>query len=121
VLAYGQTGSGKTHTMMGTGEEPGVIPRALQHMFSAAAKDGAGVDTKFSISYLQIYCEVIYDMLNSNDRAESLTIRERNEQLYVDGLAVVEAGSVDECLRLIAEGDKRRATSATLLNSQSSR
>lgn len=27
VFAYGQTGSGKTHTMMGTPEDPGTIPR----------------------------------------------------------------------------------------------
>lgn len=27
IFAYGQTGSGKTHTMMGTPENPGTIPR----------------------------------------------------------------------------------------------
>lgn len=35
VFAYGQTSSGKTYTMMGTLEEPGVIPLAVEHMFDA--------------------------------------------------------------------------------------
>lgn len=34
VFAYGQTSSGKTHTMRGTPEEPGIIPMAVQEVFS---------------------------------------------------------------------------------------
>lgn len=37
VFAYGQTSSGKTYTMMGTSEEPGVIPLAIEYMFDAIA------------------------------------------------------------------------------------
>lgn len=37
VFAYGQTSSGKTYTMMGTSEEPGVIPMAVEYMFDAIA------------------------------------------------------------------------------------
>jgi len=37
VFAYGQTSSGKTYTMMGTLEEPGIIPLAVEHMFEAIA------------------------------------------------------------------------------------
>ena len=33
VFAYGQTSSGKTFTMMGTEEQPGVIPLAIQEIF----------------------------------------------------------------------------------------
>lgn len=35
VFAYGQTSSGKTYTMMGTLEESGIIPLAIEHMFDA--------------------------------------------------------------------------------------
>jgi centromeric protein E len=34
VFAYGQTSSGKTHTMRGTPDEPGIIPMAVQEVFS---------------------------------------------------------------------------------------
>ncbi|XP_018575548.1 kinesin-like protein subito [Anoplophora glabripennis] len=33
LLAYGASGSGKTFTIVGTAEEPGVIPRALEYVF----------------------------------------------------------------------------------------
>lgn len=37
VFAYGQAGSGKTYTMMGTSEEIGIIPLAIEHIFDAIA------------------------------------------------------------------------------------
>lgn len=33
-----QTGSGKTHSMMGTDDEPGVIPLAIQEVFDYSAR-----------------------------------------------------------------------------------
>eukprot|EP00760_Papus_ankaliazontas_P037984 PhM_4_TR8806/c0_g1_i1/m.83656/K17914/KIF13; kinesin family member 13 len=35
ILAYGQTSSGKTHTMMGTEQHPGIIPRLCRRLFEA--------------------------------------------------------------------------------------
>lgn len=40
VFAYGQTSSGKTFTMMGTTEEPGILPLAIEHMFDAITDTG---------------------------------------------------------------------------------
>lgn len=37
IFAYGQTGSGKTHTMLGTAEERGMIPRAMDQIFASSA------------------------------------------------------------------------------------
>ena len=37
IFAYGQTGSGKTHTMLGTTEERGMIPRAMDQIFASSA------------------------------------------------------------------------------------
>ncbi|KAJ8924017.1 hypothetical protein NQ315_006794 [Exocentrus adspersus] len=33
ILSYGASGSGKTFTMVGTPDEPGIIPRALEYIF----------------------------------------------------------------------------------------
>lgn len=38
VFAYGQTASGKTHTMMGSADEPGVIPLAVDELFDFIRK-----------------------------------------------------------------------------------
>ncbi len=68
-------GSGKTYTMSGREEviagdgytgadtHDGIISRAVQHLFGAMAKK---TDTKYALSasYLEIYNEGIYDLLN---------------------------------------------------------
>ncbi|GMI02204.1 hypothetical protein TrST_g14273 [Triparma strigata] len=119
ILAYGQTGSGKTYTMEGEGDaSAGVIPRSLRDMFEIASESVD--DITFSISYLQIYCEVIYDMLDTSSR-KVLSIREKDNRLYVENLTEVPVKSVESCLELIKEGDMKRATASTLLNAQSSR
>lgn len=33
LLSYGASGSGKTYTIVGTAEEPGIIPRSLEYIF----------------------------------------------------------------------------------------
>ena len=37
LFAYGVTGSGKTYTMMGSKEEPGILPRTLNLIFNSVA------------------------------------------------------------------------------------
>lgn len=52
IFAYGQTGSGKTHTMLGTPEERGMIPRAMDQIFASSAAmeaEGWSFDMKASV------------------------------------------------------------------------
>ena len=42
VMAYGVTSAGKTHTMQGTSEAPGLVPRALADVFERLAAGGGG-------------------------------------------------------------------------------
>uniref|UniRef100_A0A3Q1BR53 Kinesin-like protein n=1 Tax=Amphiprion ocellaris TaxID=80972 RepID=A0A3Q1BR53_AMPOC len=39
VFAYGPTGAGKTHTMLGSPDQPGVIPRAVLDLLSPNSQD----------------------------------------------------------------------------------
>ena len=73
VFAYGQTGSGKTYTMLGTPDEPGLIPRVIQRLFATLAAnhndsivelptpENITHQTKHvvRVSYLEIYNERI--------------------------------------------------------------
>jgi len=72
VFAYGQTGSGKTHTMSGSKDEPGVIPRAVQQVFQMINKEP---DREFllRVSYLEIYNETLKDLLAPLPPLSSLT------------------------------------------------
>lgn len=67
ILTYGQTGSGKTYTMQGTSEEnsqlSGIIPQTVQMLFQKTQQQNNRLFT-VSVSFLQIYNEKIYDLLN---------------------------------------------------------
>ena len=124
IFAYGQTGSGKTHSMMGNAELPGVIPRCAIDIFErvAALKEelGEGGIVCVRASYIQIYREVLQDLLgNSND---DLKIR-RDPKMgtYVQGLSEKELTNADGLSQVIEQGNKKRAVAATLMNSESSR
>jgi len=122
ILAYGQTGSGKTYTMRGEDDSPatkGIIPRALEKMFQLA--ESSSDEVSFAISYLQIYCEVIYDMLDKSNSHKVLSIREKDNNLFVENLSKIPVSSVESCMKYIREGDSNRATAATNLNAHSSR
>jgi kinesin family protein 6/9 len=65
VFAYGQTGSGKTHTITG-GEryaDRGIIPRALSTIFETVDARPE-LSYRCFISYMEIYNENIYDLLD---------------------------------------------------------
>lgn len=52
---------GKTHTMLGSSEQPGVIPRAVREVLNlVSAKDeDEGWDYSIGMSYLEIYNEKV--------------------------------------------------------------
>ena len=62
VMAYGQTGSGKTHTMLGSRDDPGLVPRAVFDLFNAVAEKKER-RYSFKVSYLEVYNEEINDLL----------------------------------------------------------
>ena len=121
ICAYGQTGSGKTHTMEGAPGDEGIIARAIREVFEHIAQR-QGHAHKFLVraSYLQIYNEVVSDLLKE-DRTHLAIREDERKGVYVEGLSEWIVRSPDEILSLMAAGARARATGATLLNEQSSR
>lgn len=66
IFAYGVTGSGKTHTMQGTPDEPGIIPRVAQYLFDRVS-DYPRHTVSIHVSYMEIYKELVYDLLIPRD------------------------------------------------------
>ena len=115
IFAYGPTGSGKTFTMRGTDDNPGIIYRCMKELLDKSY----GV-TKILVSYIQIYCESISDLLNPEN--EGLAIRESsNGSIYVEGTSSILIESINDLNNLLAKGDENRTTAATLKNATSSR
>ncbi|CAK9831911.1 Centromere-associated protein E [Anthophora retusa] len=65
VFCYGQFHSGKTYTMIGTSEEPGIMPLVIEYIFNIIS---TAVKREFllRVSYLEICDQKINDLLNKN-------------------------------------------------------
>ena len=139
IFAYGPTGAGKvnlwiltifccmliysspliqTFTMRGEGygADMGVIPRVLQYMLRSPMM----AYSEIHVSYLQIYCEVICDLLVPSNT--QLTIRERSGgAVYVEGLSRSRISSLDDLNNVLYQGDNNRVVASTNMNAVSSR
>lgn len=127
IFAYGQTGSGKTYTMEGGcgTEQYGIIPRAINMIFTCMDDlKRMGWELTVKASFLEIYNEIIYDLLNSSKDQESHDIKMVNSKgtdLYVSNLKEEEVGSSHDFIRLLIFAQRNRQTAATLNNERSSR
>lgn len=145
---------GKTHTMFGvdwetfSGEQKkisqmqstflanpetdenmvGLIPRSLNEIFSQMKTRSS----KFNIycSFLQIYNEKIFDLLQDSNLGKELKIHESKEDgVYVgficgnnlEGLTEYSVGSYIDCCHLLRRGESNRAVRSTYMNAKSSR
>lgn len=72
IFAYGQTGSGKTWSMQGGKDElEGVIPRMNSAIFERIEHQkalSATLHFLVTVSYFELYNEVVFDLLDVNDR-----------------------------------------------------
>ena len=124
IFAYGQTGSGKSYSMMGYGEEQGVIPRICRDMFTRIEGMRGGDENRTStveVSYLEIYNERVRDLLNPSTKG-NLKVREHPATgPYVEDLAKLVVRNFLEIEHLMDEGNKARTVAATNMNETSSR
>ncbi|XP_031715464.1 kinesin-like protein KIF14 [Anarrhichthys ocellatus] len=127
LFAYGQTGSGKSYTMMGFGEEEGVIPRFCQELFTRlASMINEEVKCHVEMSYFEVYNEKIHDLLVTRDEPNQRTmpLRVREHPVhgpYVADLSANIVSSYDDIQGWLGLGNKQRATAATGMNDKSSR
>lgn len=131
LFAYGQTGSGKTFTITGDGTPTcmGIVPRAIQYVYNNIPPYS---DFEISISYLEIYNNVAYDLL-TNQSSEKASSIQRLEDLR--RVQIVDTGKETICKSLSIEpapdieaahlqfwtGESARQKAATVNNKYSSR
>ncbi|XP_075169171.1 kinesin family member unc-104 isoform X6 [Haematobia irritans] len=124
IFAYGQTGAGKSYTMMGKQEEhqEGIIPMICKDLFRRiASTESADLKYSVEVSYMEIYCERVRDLLNPKNKGN---LRVREHPLlgpYVEDLSKLAVTSYQDIHDLIDEGNKARTVAATNMNETSSR
>ena len=128
IFAYGQTGSGKTFTITGGADSydsRGIIPRTLSHLFSSLTPS---LQQTVRISYLEIYNECGYDLLDRSASLSSLSqlpkvqmLEDDNRCVHLQGLSEHAVSSVEAALELLFRGDTNRMICETPSNDASSR
>ncbi|RKF63342.1 Kinesin-like protein KIF1C [Erysiphe neolycopersici] len=128
IFAYGQTGSGKSYTMMGTPEEPGLIPRTCEDLFErieAARQETPNISYHVRVSYFEVYNEHVRDLLapsQPNQPSYYLKIRESpTEGPYIKNLTDAPVRNIKEIMKCMKMGDGNRTVASTKMNDTSSR
>ncbi|KAF1996788.1 kinesin-domain-containing protein, partial [Amniculicola lignicola CBS 123094] len=124
IFAYGQTGSGKSYTMMGTPEQPGLIPRTCEELFERIQHESSPNTTyHVHVSYFEVYNEHVRDLLQPRTVPPIyLKIREsQTDGVYVQNLTESEVKNYADVDRLMKMGDMTRTTASTKMNDTSSR
>ncbi|XP_033840198.1 kinesin-like protein KIF19 [Periophthalmus magnuspinnatus] len=120
VFAYGPTGCGKTYTMLGTDKEPGIYVRTLNDLFRAIEETSDDMLYSVSMSYLEIYNEMIRDLLNP--ASGFLDLREDSKGvIQVAGITEVSTINAQEIMELLVKGNRQRTQEPTAANQTSSR
>ncbi|XP_035466707.1 kinesin-like protein KIF6 isoform X4 [Scophthalmus maximus] len=130
IFAYGQTGSGKTFTITGGAErysDRGIIPRTLSYLYECFSQDSSMVYT-IHISYLEIYNEMGYDLLDSRNEASRLEdlprvaiMEDSDQNIHLRNLSLQQSANEEEALNLLFLGDTNRMIAETPMNQASTR
>ncbi len=119
-LSLNKLGAGKTYTMLGTENNPGVMYRTLHDLFVEIKKFEGKREYQVSMSYLEIYNELIRDLL-----APSSTFLELREDakgtIQVAGLSELVAKTPEEVMDMLHKGNRARTQEPTKANKTSSR
>ncbi|XP_065055054.1 kinesin-like protein KIF22-B [Rhopilema esculentum] len=124
IFGYGPTGAGKTHTIVGSREEPGLIPRCINYVFmlmKARELESKQKET-FSVhfSMLEIYQEKVYDLIKPKEK--DLPIRQdATGNIVIPELTEVKLSSFNEFTHKYQSASNNRTIGSTKLNSRSSR
>uniref|UniRef100_A0A8C4Q7C6 Kinesin-like protein n=1 Tax=Eptatretus burgeri TaxID=7764 RepID=A0A8C4Q7C6_EPTBU len=120
VFAYGATGAGKTYTMLGTDSDPGIYVRTLNDLFKGIEASSDRKIYQVSMSYLEIYNEMIRDLLNPT--IGFLDLREDAKGgIQIAGITEFSTSNADEIMLLLLKGNRERTQEPTGANSASSR
>uniref|UniRef100_A0ACD5ZPH9 Uncharacterized protein n=1 Tax=Avena sativa TaxID=4498 RepID=A0ACD5ZPH9_AVESA len=121
IMAYGQTGTGKTFTLGRLGDEDtaarGIMVRAMEDILADIKPE---TDT-ISLSYLQLYMEMIQDLLDPVNDNIAIVEDPRTGDVSLPGATVVEVRDQKSFMDLLRIGEAHRVAANTKLNTESSR
>jgi len=125
LFAYGQTGSGKSYSMVGYGEDKGIIPCACAEMFKRIENSNdPDVTYRVEASMSEIYNEKVRDLFNPGNKANDGGLKVRDNPKtgpYIEGLALLPVRNYIDIEHLMDGGTRARTVASTQMNATSSR
>ena len=126
-FAYGQTGSGKTYTLFGNVFSSSSNKNTIFGLYALAGYDIFQIlknDKKFKnflifVSFYEIYCDKLYDLLNNRNKLE--TREDYKHDINIVGLIENKINSLEDLMKMVNIGTKQRTIGKTGANSESSR
>ncbi|CAB5191719.1 unnamed protein product [Rhizophagus irregularis] len=122
IFAYGQTSAGKSYSMMGYGEDKGIMPLTCCELFNRINNNkDLELTYQVQVSYIEIYNERVRDLLNPKNKG-NLKVREHPALgPYVEDLSKLIVNSFIDIEKLMDESNKVRTVAATNMNETSGR
>lgn len=120
LIVFGMTSSGKSYTMTGPPNNVGITPRMVETLFQMIESADANIEFQFKVSYVEIYKEVLRDLLDANAKPR---IREEpgGRGIFLSDTTVYHAANQQEVYDVLNFGLQRRTTAFTNMNADSSR
>ncbi|KAF9962352.1 Kinesin-like protein kif15 [Mortierella alpina] len=123
VKGYNGVRNKEQHRCLGNHKDRGIIPRCMEYLFALIAKEEQMVSSvKYlcKASYIEIYNEMIYDLLDNSTTARA-TREDIKRGVYVDGVTEESIHNPEDAYKLFEQGAANRHISATAMNRESSR
>ncbi|CUG86264.1 kinesin, putative [Bodo saltans] len=115
VMAYGQTGSGKTHSMLGTPDDEGIVPRAVKLLLQQSVPGRDAI----ALSVTEIYNDTVRDLLDPY--CKELTLKDGVGDMVTTDATMVPIQALSDFTRYSSQALGNRKTGVTNMNEHSSR
>jgi len=115
IIAHGGCATGRTHTIKGNETEEGLVPRSLKEILNQQ-------DLIVSLSCLEIYNNITYDLLPGEGPFKNVTVREKEDRsFFCEGLTSNIVTCYENALELLKKATNNRNRCQTMMNNASSR
>jgi len=126
---YAPDAKGVPQAVIETGANEGIVPRSVRHLFELLSHEKHAGRKKFTVtcSYLQVYKERIYDLLNKSHlkrivtEGPGLKLKLIKDIFTVENLYTFECQCAEDILALYHFGIKNKIVSSHNMNNASSR
>ena len=131
VFTYGMTNAGKTYTVIGTPENPGILPLALKSLLEYDENEknkGRKNNFYFYCNFVEIYNEDVFDLLADDQTGKNkyfkkkLSVKENlNSVFFLQDVTFAKLDNLESFNTILNKGISKKVHSSTTLNQNSSR